>query len=165
LDDTANHIIGDAYFFPTTILPTISISRLSGIIYKNEKEALNNLKQVIKSQNNLSTLSIMLLYKLRWQIMEEKLYPIHQFAKMIRVPPQTLRNWEKKGTPFPHYKSSNGYRYYTETQYRNFVGRGSETKKIVIGYCRDSSAKQKDDLERQVEHVRTYMIAKAIRLK
>ncbi len=33
------------------------------------------------------------------------------------------------------------------------------TKK-VIGYCRVSSNKQKDDLARQVENVKTYMIAK-----
>jgi putative resolvase len=32
--------------------------------------------------------------------------------------------------------------------------------KKVIGYCRLSSHKQKDDLERQVERVRNYMIAK-----
>ncbi len=28
------------------------------------------------------------------------------------------------------------------------------------GYCRVSSNKQKDDLERQIENVKTYMIAK-----
>lgn len=32
--------------------------------------------------------------------------------------------------------------------------------KIVIVYCRVSSHKQKDDLERQIENVKTYMIAK-----
>ena len=32
--------------------------------------------------------------------------------------------------------------------------------KKVIGYCRVSSHKQKDDLERQIENVKTYMIAK-----
>lgn len=36
-----------------------------------------------------------------------------------------------------------------------------ETKtKKVIGYCRVSSHKQKDDLERQIDNVKTYMIAK-----
>lgn len=32
--------------------------------------------------------------------------------------------------------------------------------KKIVGYCRVSSTKQKDDLERQIENVRTYMIAK-----
>jgi predicted site-specific integrase-resolvase len=35
---------------------------------------------------------------------------------------------------------------------------GKERK--VIGYCRVSSHKQKDDLERQIESVKTFMIAK-----
>ena len=35
-----------------------------------------------------------------------------------------------------------------------------KSKKKVIGYCRVSSSKQKDDLERQIENVKTYMIAK-----
>lgn len=33
-------------------------------------------------------------------------------------------------------------------------------KRKVIGYCRVSSNKQKDDLKRQIENVKTYMIAK-----
>ncbi|KXG09383.1 hypothetical protein AT864_02337 [Anoxybacillus sp. P3H1B] len=33
-------------------------------------------------------------------------------------------------------------------------------QKKGIGYCRVPSKKQKDDLERQVEAVRTYMMAK-----
>lgn len=32
--------------------------------------------------------------------------------------------------------------------------------KKIIGYCRVSSNKQKDDLETQIENVKTYMIAK-----
>ena len=30
----------------------------------------------------------------------------------------------------------------------------------IIGYCRVSSNKQKDDLERQVENMKTYLLAK-----
>ncbi len=45
---------------------------------------------------------------------------------------------------------------------RNFLGiKGIETKtKKVIGYCRITSYKQKDDLERQIENVKIYMIIK-----
>ena len=35
----------------------------------------------------------------------------------------------------------------------------------VIGYCRVSSNKQKDDLERQIENIGTYMIAKGYQFK
>ena len=31
---------------------------------------------------------------------------------------------------------------------------------MVIGYCRVSSHKQKDDLERQIENVKMYLLAK-----
>lgn len=32
--------------------------------------------------------------------------------------------------------------------------------RITIGYCRASSHKQKDDLERQIENVKLYLTAK-----
>ncbi|OBR91958.1 putative transposase [Clostridium ragsdalei P11] len=45
-----------------------------------------------------------------------------------------------------------GYRYYSQEQLNHFLGiKGIETKK-VIGYCRVSSHKQKDDLERQEDN-------------
>lgn len=53
-------------------------------------------------------------------------------------------------------------KYYSQEQLNHFLGiRGIETKnKKVIGYCRVSSDKQKDDLEGQIENVKTYMYAK-----
>lgn len=36
---------------------------------------------------------------------------------------------------------------------------------MVIGYCSVSSHKQKDDLERQIDNVKTYMIAKGYQLE
>lgn len=36
----------------------------------------------------------------------------------------------------------------------------TKINKKIVGYCRVSLTKQKDDLERQIENVRTYMIAK-----
>lgn len=54
------------------------------------------------------------------------------------------------------------YRYYSQEQLNHFLGlKGFETNtKKVIGYCRFSSHKQKDDLNRQVENVKTYTIAR-----
>ena len=62
----------------------------------------------------------------------------------------------------PHHISPTGYRYYSQEQLNHFLGiRGVEVKnRRIIGYCRVSSYKQKDDLERQIENVKTYMIAK-----
>ena len=62
----------------------------------------------------------------------------------------------------PHHVAPTGYRYYSQEQLNHFLGiKGIETKtKKVIGYCRVSSHKQKDDLQRQIENVKTYMYAK-----
>ena len=85
-------------------------------------------------------------------------YTINKFAKIIGVTPQTLRNWDRSGKLRPHHTSSNGYRYYSEDQLNAVTGIQVAPKK-VIGYCRVSSHKQKDDLERQTENLRTYLYA------
>ena len=88
----------------------------------------------------------------------EKYYTINQFSKILGVTPQTLRKWDRSGKLLPHHTSGNGYRYYSSEQLNQI--RGIKPKKrTVIGYCRVSSHKQKDDLERQIENVRNYLIA------
>ncbi|WP_288620019.1 IS607 family transposase [uncultured Mitsuokella sp.] len=87
-----------------------------------------------------------------------KYYTINKFAKIIGVTPQTLRNWDRSGRLHPHHTSTNGYRYYSEEQLCAVTGIQFVPRK-VIGYCRVSSRKQKDDLERQVENLRTYLYA------
>lgn len=85
------------------------------------------------------------------------MYTINKFAKLLGITPQTLRNWDKSGKLKPVHTSSNGYRYYSEEQLQEL--KGSNKEKIVVGYCRVSSNKQKDDLERQVENMKTYLLA------
>ena len=87
-----------------------------------------------------------------------KYYTINKFAKIIGVTPQTLRNWDRSGRLHPHHTSTNGYRYYSEEQLCAVTGIQFAPRKI-IGYCRVSSRKKKDDLERQVESLRTYLYA------
>ncbi|MGB5822632.1 MAG: IS607 family transposase [Proteocatella sp.] len=91
-----------------------------------------------------------------------KYYSIGEFSKLIGKTSQTLRDWDKKDELKPHHVAPSGYRYYSQEQLNYFLGiKGIETKtKKVIGYCRVSSQKQKDDLERQIDNVKTYMIAK-----
>ena len=86
-------------------------------------------------------------------------YSIHSLSKMLGVTPQTLRNWDKSGRLKPHHTSNNGYRYYSEDQLSELM-QDKKTNKIVIGYCRVSSKKQKDDLDRQIESVRNYLISR-----
>jgi len=85
-----------------------------------------------------------------------KYYSIHKFAKMINRTPQTLRNWDSNGRLKPHHTGANGYRYYSHEQLNETLGITNSSSK-VIGYCRVSSNKQKDDLERQVENMEKYL--------
>ncbi len=95
-----------------------------------------------------------------------KRYSIGQFAKKINKTQQTLRNWDKSGKLKPEIvDEKTGYRYYTEKQVKDFYGGVTSKERIVIGYCRVSSAKQKEALERQVENVRTYLISKGYQFK
>jgi putative resolvase len=90
-----------------------------------------------------------------------KYYSIGEFAKLIGKTEQTLRNWDKRDVLKPHHITESGYRYYSQEQLNHFLGIKSQKQiKKVIGYCRVSSHKQKDDLERQIDNVKTYMLAK-----
>lgn len=63
--------------------------------------------------------------------------------------------------------ADSGYRYYSQEQLHHFLGIKSEAQlnKMVIGYCRVGSHKQKGDLERQIDNVKIYMLTKVINLK
>ena len=91
-----------------------------------------------------------------------KYYSIGEFANQIGKTIQTLRNWDKKDILKPSHVTKGGTRYYSEEQLNHFLGLKSEKQinKKIIGYCRVSSHKQKDDLERQIENVKTYMYAR-----
>lgn len=92
--------------------------------------------------------------------MEIRKYSIGQFAKLINRTEQTLRNWDKNGKLKPAYiDKDTGYRYYTDEQLKIYNGEKVKDKQI-IGYCRVSSQKQKEALNRQIENVKTYMCAK-----
>ncbi len=96
-----------------------------------------------------------------------KIYKLSEFAKLINRSESTLRDWDRKGVLKPHRVTPGGHRMYSENQLRQLLGLPSledsdetiEPRK-VIGYCRVSTRKQKDDLERQVEYVKSYMCAK-----
>lgn len=88
-----------------------------------------------------------------------KYYSINQFSKILGVSAQTLRNWDNNGKLHPHHTSTNGYRYYSHEQLNQVMNITPNLNRQVIGYCRVSSNKQKDDLERQVENMKLYLTA------
>jgi hypothetical protein CLOST_0635 len=86
-------------------------------------------------------------------------YSINKFSKILGVSAQTLRNWDAKGKLHPHHTSSNGYRYYSQEQLNQVMNIKPKLDRLVIGYCRVSSNKQKDDLELQIENMKMYLTA------
>ena len=92
-----------------------------------------------------------------------KYYSINKSSKILGVSAQTLRNWDKKGKLHLHHTSSNGYRYYSHEQLNQVMNVKLNLDRIVIGYCRVSSNKQKDDLERQIENMKFYLTAQGKR--
>lgn len=88
-----------------------------------------------------------------------KYYSIREFSKILGVTAQTLKNWDMNGKLHPHHTSSNGYRYYSHEQLNQVLHIKPNIDKKVIGYCRVSSNKQKDDLEKQIENMKLYLNA------
>jgi predicted site-specific integrase-resolvase len=88
-----------------------------------------------------------------------ELMSIGKFAKRVGVNVVTLRRMELKGEFKPAHISSGGTRYYSAEQLKQF-GKTPDTQKLAVGYCRVSTPSQKDDLENQVNNVKSYMIAK-----
>jgi len=91
-----------------------------------------------------------------------KYYSIGNFAKKIGKSVSTLRVWDEKNILKPHHITQSGHRMYSEDQVFQVLNLNPMVKKEkkIIGYCRVSTSKQKDDLERQKETVKQYMIAK-----
>ncbi|MCR5814009.1 MAG: IS607 family transposase [Desulfovibrio sp.] len=88
--------------------------------------------------------------------MSQRFYSLREFRKILGITAQTVRNWDASGKLKPHHVGANGYRYYSEEQLQKIIS-NNISGKIAIGYCRLSSKKQKDDLERQVEAFRVYL--------
>ena len=90
-----------------------------------------------------------------------KYYSSKTVTQLLGVTAQTLRNWDKEGKLKPTYVKSNGYRYYSKESILSYTQERKTKKNLnVIGYARVSSKKQSDDLERQVENIKTYLKSK-----
>ena len=95
-----------------------------------------------------------------------KLISIGKFAKILGVTPTTVRRLHKTGELIPCHISAGGTRYYSDDQLKKFISKETENvEKIVIGYCRVSTPSQKDDLETQVNNLKTYMYAKGYKFE
>ena len=90
-----------------------------------------------------------------------KYYSAKTVTQILGVTAQTLRNWDREGKLKPSYVKSNGYRYYSEDLILSYTQEKKTKKNLnIIGYARVSSKKQSDDLERQVNNLKTYLDTK-----
>ena len=90
-----------------------------------------------------------------------KYYSSKTVSQMLGVTAQTLRNWDREGKLKPSYVKSNGYRYYSEDSILSYTQERKTKKNLnVIGYARVSSNEQSDDLERQVNNLKTHLDSK-----
>ena len=94
-----------------------------------------------------------------------ELISIGKFAKMVGVTPTTLRRMHLRGDFIPYHITKSGTRYYSMEQLKEFSSGPLVSEKIVIGYCRVSTPAQKDDLETQVQNVKSYMYAKGYKFE
>jgi len=80
--------------------------------------------------------------------MSTKFHPSREAARILGVHPNSLRKWADNGE-INCIRTKSGQRRYDVDSYI-----GKSTTSTTICYCRVSSHKQRDDLERQVEFLR-----------
>lgn len=89
-----------------------------------------------------------------------KLLRMNEVSEITGLAQSTLRLMHRKGELVPAKISSGGTRYYSDEQIKEYMGIETVSRRIVIGYARVSSRKQEDDLNKQIENLKTYMFAK-----
>ncbi|MGG1149498.1 IS607 family transposase [Bacillus wiedmannii] len=91
-----------------------------------------------------------------------KQYKPKEFSEMLNVVVKTLQRWDNQGV-LTAYRNPKGRRYYTEEQYKEYMGIQEENKVgKVVSYTRVSNPGQKDDLENQVEFLKTFANARGM---
>lgn len=88
-----------------------------------------------------------------------QLISIGKFAKKVGLTTASLRRMHQSGECIPYHITKGGTRYYSLDQLKDF-STADKKEKLVIGYCRVSTSSQKNDLETQINNVKSYMYAK-----
>jgi predicted site-specific integrase-resolvase len=86
---------------------------------------------------------------------EGEYFSCEETKKLTRVSSQTLRRWDKE-SKIRSIKNVSGTRMYNKQDVYKYIGRDYRShEKQKIAYCRISSKKQSDDLERQKDFYRS----------
>lgn len=102
--------------------------------------------------------------KIYYGVNAVELVSIGKFAKMVGVTTTTLRRMHQSGDFIPYHITKGGTRYYSMEQLKEFSN-APASEKLVAGYCRVSTMAQKDDLQKQIENVKSYMYAKGYKFE
>lgn len=89
---------------------------------------------------------------------------IKEASEFLGVSVPTMRRWENEGK-ITSYRTTGKHRRYDKNDLIRFKSKEDDDFKITIAYCRVSSSDQKQDLERQIENVSNYCIAKGYQFK
>ena len=92
----------------------------------------------------------------------DKKYKTGEFANLLGVSVKTLQRWDKSGKLLAK-RTAGDHRYYTHSQYLEYIGESVKTKEdTTVIYARVSNRSQKDDLENQIEFLKTFANARGI---
>ncbi|RLI98217.1 MAG: IS607 family transposase [Candidatus Aenigmatarchaeota archaeon] len=83
----------------------------------------------------------------------ERLYTMKEASKLLGVHIRTIQKWDKQGK-IRCVRTVGGKRRVPESEIKRILGIHEERK--IVGYARVSSHTQKDDLERQIELIKSY---------
>lgn len=94
--------------------------------------------------------------------MDNQLFKISEFAKMVGKSPRTLQRWDYDGVLVAH-RSMTNRRYYTIEQYYEVMGIvPPASKQKIVCYTRVSGHDQKSDLESQKKALEQFVVAKGL---
>ena len=80
----------------------------------------------------------------------EKLYSMKEVPEMLGVGVRTVQRWDKEGK-IHCVRTVGDKRRVPESEIKRILGLHEERK--IVGYARESSNTQRDDLERQIEAI------------
>lgn len=91
----------------------------------------------------------------------EKIYNVTQFAEMIGKSVKTLQKWDRDGI-LKAYRSPSNRRYYTHSQYLDYIGESRTEIKSNVIYARVSTRNQIDELKNQIKYLEKYCLDNGI---
>jgi putative resolvase len=83
----------------------------------------------------------------------EKLYTIRDACKILQIHPTTLRMWDREGK-IRCVRMQNNFRRVPESEINRILG--IQDGRVSYIYARVSSNGQKEDLERQIIHLKSF---------